>query len=134
MCIRDSISIVSEFVVTSPQDNSDITANAEFGQGGNITIETSGLFGIEFQDQPTELSDITVSSIFGTDGSFNLVDFDIQPQENEVTSDFVPTEQDTKFKTEHCYANRYNSYVQTGRGGLPLASQSASLPLSLIHI
>ncbi len=122
-----NINIVSQFVVTSPQDNSDITANADFGQGGNITIETSGLFGIEFQDQVTESSDITVSSNFGADGSFNLVDFEIRPQENDATSNVVFTDLDTKFTSEHCYANRYNSYIQTGRGGIPLASQSASL-------
>lgn len=49
-----NIAIDSNFVVAVPNENSDITANAFSGSGGNVTITTQGLFGIEPQASPTD--------------------------------------------------------------------------------
>ena len=64
-----NIIIDAPFIIAFPQGNSDITANAFAGDGGNITINTQGIFGIEFRDQQTSFSDITASSRFGPDFS-----------------------------------------------------------------
>ena len=47
-------------------DNSDITANAVQGDGGNITITADAIIGFAERAELTPLSDITASSDFGT--------------------------------------------------------------------
>ena len=69
-----NIDIQALFVVAPPTENSDITANAFAGRGGNISFTTNGIFGPQFREQLTPFSDITVSSQFGIDGT---VVFDI---------------------------------------------------------
>ena len=46
-------------------DNSDITANAVEGDGGNITITADAIVGFAERAELTPLSDITASSDFG---------------------------------------------------------------------
>jgi len=67
-----NIDIEAGFVVAVPGENSDITANAFTGNGGNIRIRTNGIFGLGFRPQLTRWSDITASSEFGLDGTFTL--------------------------------------------------------------
>lgn len=62
-------------LITAPLDqNNDIFANAFQGAGGSITLNTEGIFGLEFRDIPNPrdvpTNDITVSSTFGTTGVF----------------------------------------------------------------
>ncbi|HEY9743452.1 MAG TPA: hypothetical protein V6C90_23450, partial [Coleofasciculaceae cyanobacterium] len=42
-------------------ENSDICADSVNARGGNVTINTSSLFGIELSDRNTSLSDITAT-------------------------------------------------------------------------
>jgi len=114
------ITINADFVVGVPRENSDITANAFNGKGGNITITTQGIFGLQFRDRLTPLSDITASSEFGLDGEFilNLL-FPI-----DVTQGLseLPTEPVTSELNQSCQAGgsqSAGSFINTGRGGLP---------------
>ncbi|MGB7249607.1 MAG: filamentous hemagglutinin N-terminal domain-containing protein [Phormidesmis sp.] len=63
-----NVTIRVPFIVAIPNENSDISANAFLGNGGRVDITAQGLFGIEFREQRTDLSDITASSEFGLNG------------------------------------------------------------------
>lgn len=58
-----NINLNTELLVALPVDgDSNITANAVNGPGGQITISTQGIFGIAVRDRPTRLNDITAIS------------------------------------------------------------------------
>lgn len=67
-----NVTITAPFVVAIPKENSDITANAFAGSGGQVTIVADGVFGIEPRLQLTPLSDITASSELGLTGEINF--------------------------------------------------------------
>jgi large exoprotein involved in heme utilization and adhesion len=67
-----NVTIDSTFIVATPptgSQGSDITANALEGNGGQVSITTQGLFGIEFRPELTPDNDITVTSEFGFRGT-----------------------------------------------------------------
>jgi len=74
-----NININGQFIVAVPNENSDITANAVRGRGGNVTITTSGIYGQEFRPSLTPLSDITASSKFGVNGTVQINTPDVDP-------------------------------------------------------
>ncbi|NER99521.1 MAG: S-layer family protein, partial [Symploca sp. SIO1B1] len=74
-----NITIRAPFIVAVPDENNDITANAFTGNGGRITIFSQAIFGLEFRPRLTPLSDITVSSQFGLDGTVELNTLGIDP-------------------------------------------------------
>ncbi|HEY9834247.1 MAG TPA: filamentous hemagglutinin N-terminal domain-containing protein, partial [Stenomitos sp.] len=58
-----NINIDTDNLVAVPNENSDISANSANFRGGNVTVRASGLFGIEFREQLTPLSDITATGV-----------------------------------------------------------------------
>jgi large exoprotein involved in heme utilization and adhesion len=63
-----------------PQENSDIAANAFSGNGGIVTINAQGIFGIQPREQPTVQSDITASSTGGgINGVVDINTLEIDP-------------------------------------------------------
>ena len=106
------------FILAVPNENSDITANAFTGKGGRVDIKAFGIYGIQFRESPTPLSDITASSEFGTQGTVELNTPDIDP--NSGLTELPTTPVDTKI-AQGCYSPGYaqNRFVITGRGGLP---------------
>ncbi|MBN3941117.1 S-layer family protein, partial [Nostoc sp. NMS9] len=106
------------FILAVPNENSDITANAFTGSGGRVDIQANGIYGIEFRESPTVLSDITASSEFGTQGTVELITPEIDPNSGLVQLPTIPV--DTKV-AQGCYSPDYaqNRFVITGRGGLP---------------
>ncbi len=114
-----NITFSEGFILAVPDENSDISANAFEGRGGNIAITSRGLFGIDFRDRPTPSSDITASSTAGIDGE---VDIELtipllEPTLIELPEQPAPTDQ----VAARCAApeNELNTLVVTGRGGLP---------------
>ncbi|MBN4005476.1 filamentous hemagglutinin N-terminal domain-containing protein [Nostoc sp. LPT] len=67
-----NININSKFIVASPEENSDISADAYTGSGGRVQINSQGIFGIEARPKPIEKSDITASSELGVSGITNI--------------------------------------------------------------
>jgi filamentous hemagglutinin family protein len=123
-----NINIDARFLITSPQDNSDIVATAKLGEGGNISIKTLGVFGTSEPDKVTQLSDITASSDFGTDGTITLNNYDTTLKTTETDSNFQLTKIPSNFTPDSCYATRHykkNKYAQTGRGGIPLDAKDS---------
>jgi filamentous hemagglutinin family protein len=67
-----NIEINADFVVATPSENSDITANAFQGKGGAIEISTQGIFGIAERDLNPNANDINASSKLGLDGNITI--------------------------------------------------------------
>ncbi|MEH1858390.1 MAG: filamentous hemagglutinin N-terminal domain-containing protein [Nostoc sp.] len=67
-----NININSKIIAASPEENSDISANAYTGTGGRVQINAQGIFGIEARPKPTKKSDITASSELGVSGITNI--------------------------------------------------------------
>ena len=102
-----------------PTENSDIRANSVNARGGNVTINASGIFGIQFRPQDTPLSDITAT---GAKSALNCT-VQLNIDRLDPTSGLValPTTvvDSSRLIAQECPANQGNSFVITGRGGLP---------------
>ncbi len=105
------------FAIGLKFENSDISANATIGNGGNIDITTQNIFGLEFRDRKTSYSDITASSKFGVNGHVTVNQLNVNPASGliELPSTLVET---GKIKAG-CAASAGNNFVISGRGGLP---------------
>lgn len=107
------------FIVAVPGENSDISANAFQGRGGNVEINAFGVFGTQFRDKLTDLSDITASSEFGLNGTVEINTPEVDPSEGLVN---LPTQPATLKLAQVCHAGfgrNQDSFTITGRGGLP---------------
>ncbi len=62
----------ADVIAAVDSENSDIDASAVDGRGGRVELTTQGIFGITFRSAPTNLSDITVNSRFGPDGTVTI--------------------------------------------------------------
>ncbi|AFZ57447.1 filamentous hemagglutinin N-terminal domain-containing protein [Anabaena cylindrica FACHB-243] len=111
------------FVVALSSENSDIIANADKGNGGNINITTQGIFGIDFNLQNTEFSDITASSQFGLNGQVTINTLNIDPSQGLVTlsTNVLDTanQVDQRCVTSRKFALQKNQFTITGKGGFP---------------
>ncbi len=119
-----NVAIDSTLIVATPptgQRGSDITANAFEGNGGRVTINTQGLFGIEFRPELTPDNDITVSSIFGLSGEFALNSPDIDPSRGlyQLPTNLIDASQQIDRRCTPGEEARNSSFTITGRGGLP---------------
>jgi large exoprotein involved in heme utilization and adhesion len=126
-----SIDASNGFVIGIPNENNDIIATAEAGDGGNIIIRANRIFG--FTDQTDAgftfsqlrsniTSDISASSQFGTQGSVALDVIAIDPTQGltalpdalvDVTNQIgqvCPTGPDAE--------DQLGSFIITGRGGI----------------
>ncbi len=114
-----NITVKSSLILAIPVENSDITANASEGRGGNINITAQGIFGIESRSHLTPLSDITASSALGINGTvqINTLDAQVVPT-TRFPENFVQPSQ----ITSTCQANsntKVSTFVNTGTGGIP---------------
>jgi len=115
-----NITFNGNFIVAVPRENSNISANAFTGRGGNIRITTQGLFGIEPRTTTTTgLSSITASSQFGISGTITLNTPNVDPSRGTAA---LPTGViDTNaLIASSCVArrSRQGRFVITGTGGL----------------
>ncbi|MEH1836671.1 MAG: filamentous hemagglutinin N-terminal domain-containing protein [Nostoc sp.] len=115
-----TINAPSGFIVAVPNENSDITANAFTGRGGNVQISAFGVYGTQFRDKENpQTSDITASSQFGINGTVELNTPDVDPNSGLINLPTVPV--DTQL-AQTCTAGSpvaKSSFTITGRGGLP---------------
>ena len=115
-----NITLNGNFIVAVPQENSNLSANAFSGRGGNIRITTQGLFGIAPRSSATTgLSSITASSQFGISGTITLNTPDVDPSRGTAT---LPTGvvDINALIASSCVArrSRQGRFVITGTGGL----------------
>jgi filamentous hemagglutinin family protein len=116
-----NITINSPLIIATPGNN-DISANADVGNGGRVSINSQGLFGIQYRPKGQEsplTNDITASSTFGRDGAVNISTPGTDPGKNNTELPKAPTDASNQI-SQVCSANsRQNKLIVTGRGGLP---------------
>ena len=118
-----NININADFIVSPLNDHSDIRANAFTGNGGNVRIDSQGLFGIAAQPQDNPLtSDITASSERGVQGTVNITTPDVDPRRglSELPVAIVDaSDQITRSCPGVGGRGQTDEFVVSGRGGLP---------------
>ncbi|HBE33240.1 MAG TPA: hypothetical protein DD990_18460, partial [Cyanobacteria bacterium UBA11368] len=119
-------------------ENSDITANAFRGDGGQVNITAQAIFGTEFRPPPildTPESDITASSRFGRQGEVTINTPDVNPSSGliELPHNFADA---TRLIVDRCAPVRHgSSFVVTGRGGIsPSPNESFSGETVLVDL
>lgn len=113
-----NIGIDSLFIVAVPKENSDITANAYTGKGGNVNITTQGIYGLESRPRLTPFSDITASSESGPNGIVQIKTSGIDPSRGLNN---LPVEPVTTEVAEECQGQEKPgsvAFFNTGKGGL----------------
>lgn len=116
-----NIAINAPIIAGIPGENNDITANAFEGMGGSIELTAEGIFGIEFSNRQTPLSDITASSQFGISGIVTINNPEIHPNAGFVQLPRTLIDPDKLVTRDLCSGGNLagNRFIITGRGGLP---------------
>ncbi|WP_017301782.1 filamentous hemagglutinin N-terminal domain-containing protein [Nodosilinea nodulosa] len=114
-----NVAIDTQFLVAVPGENSDISANSEDFRGGNVSINAFEIFGIQPRPSLTPLSDITATGATSSlSGAIAVTTAGV-----DFTSGLVALPTDlidpSRLIAQGCPASQGNSFVVTGRGGLP---------------
>ncbi len=114
-----NIFIDADFIVTRPLEDSDIVARATQGRGGNIEINTRGLYGIEQRRAIAHngTNDIDASSDFGISGTTAINRLGSETEIEPTALKERPLETSTTV-SQRCDASG-NRFVVTTRGGVP---------------
>jgi filamentous hemagglutinin family protein len=101
-------------------NGSDIIAKAEAGSGGNILINSQGIFGTTEGKAiaRNRTNDIDASSEFGAPGRV-LINNTIDPNQGTVTLPENVVDPNTLVAQNACKRGTASQLTQTGRGGLP---------------
>ncbi len=101
-------------------DGSDIIATAARGNGGNITINAQGIFGIAERPAIPEnqSNDIDASSEFGASGQVEI-DNTIDPNRGLIELPETVVDPNALVAQNPCKQGSESEFVITGRGGLP---------------
>ncbi len=119
-----NLTIDTNFIVAFPNQNSDIIANAQQGNGGNINITAESVFGIEERPLNNVTNDINASSSLGAqfNGNVTIVTPDINAIQTEIQlpTNLIESEQTAE---QACQRDRVNatknSLIVKGKGGIP---------------
>lgn len=114
-----NIEINTNFILAAPLEDSDIRANAFTGTGGNVTITANGIVGIAPQPAPTNFSDITASSRFGTPGQVIIRSPNVNPSTATPELASTPLSDRPAQGCEVVQAESSAEFFNTGRSGLP---------------
>ncbi|MBW4476185.1 MAG: filamentous hemagglutinin N-terminal domain-containing protein [Tolypothrix brevis GSE-NOS-MK-07-07A] len=111
------------FVIAPLGENSDIIASASVDRGGNITINTQGIFGF-FEGRATPgngTNDIDVSSDFNDPGTVDINTLDIDPRRGllELPASVVEVSRLIASNCGGLAGKDGSSFTYTGRSGLP---------------
>jgi filamentous hemagglutinin family protein len=115
-----NVDINANVIVAFPKGNNDITASAQ-RRGGNISIASEGIFGIEERSLNDFTNDINASSeVSGFDGTVNINTSDINPVQGatELPSNVVEPEQTTAQACETGRGTANNGLAIAGKGGV----------------
>ena len=119
-----NIDIEANFIIANPNENNDILANAVRGNGGNITILSNGVFGIEEgQSQPPNSSnDIDASSEFGIGGTitFNFPEATSNFEEKQ-SADVIDVK--ALLDNNFCKISLGSKYYSIGKGGVGISPE-----------
>ncbi|MBW4666734.1 MAG: S-layer family protein [Cyanomargarita calcarea GSE-NOS-MK-12-04C] len=123
------------FVVASPRENNDITANAFNGQGGKVQINATGIFGMTVRSRedlvrllgtnldPQRLSTSDVTAFSRTNPTLNgqviINTPDIDPSRGLVNLPAIPVDTQVVQSCTAGGSQAQSKFTITGRGGLP---------------
>jgi filamentous hemagglutinin family protein len=114
-----NITISSPLIVALPGNN-DITANAYQGNGGQIKIDSQGLFGIQYRPTGSLFTnDITASSTFGRSGIVQITTPGTDPAKDKGELPAATNDASNQISQACGASQRDNKFYITGRGGLP---------------
>ncbi|MEH2210686.1 S-layer family protein [Nostoc sp.] len=106
-------------------ENSNITANSDDFRGGNIRINTKGIFGIQFRDIASpNTNDITAKGATRQlSGNVQITTPDIDPTRGlgELPINLVDASRQISNACTPGTRQFQNTFVATGRGGLPMS-------------
>ena len=130
-----NININTDLLVALPVDgDSNITANAENGPGGQIAISTQGIFGIAVRDRPTLLNDITAISENNPqlNGVVNINTPETDPSNNlSEQPEVVKSPQKIAQGCQAAKTAKLSRFKHSGRGGLPTTPNETLTSLAL---
>ncbi len=113
-----NIEINSPLIAAIPYEDSDITANAVRGRGGNINITTQGIYGLRFRPYQTPLSDITATGKV-SNGTVEINVLHVDPTRGLTQLPISFPDPSKRIVTGCAATRRGDRFVVTGRGGLP---------------
>lgn len=121
-----NINIDAQFIVSNPIENSNITANAFSGSGGQVNINSKGIFGIQANVVGTQVtSDITASSTNGPQGTVTINTPKVQPKIGVINLTSQPIVYRFIRLCENKNRDQTLEFYSIGRGGeLPPPEQS----------
>ncbi|MBN3891170.1 MAG: S-layer family protein [Nostoc sp. JL31] len=106
-------------------ENSDITANSDDFHGGNVRINTKGIFGIQFRDIASlNTNDITATGATRElSGNVQITTPDVDPTRGlvELPVNLVDASRQISNACTPGTRQFQNTFVATGRGGLPMS-------------
>ncbi len=115
-----TINANSGVIVASPNQDSDIIANAEKGRGGNITITAQSILGIEQRRSipNNQTNDIDASSQFNQSGTITINRLGLDPVQGLAE---LPSEPRSPQPLAGCQSGgtKGGRLIATGTGGLP---------------
>ena len=107
-------------------ENSDISANAQAGLGGQVIINADAIFGTQFRQQQTSASDITATSELGAEFSGTVeLNNEIDPAQGLVELPQTVVDPAALIAQDACKQGIDSEFVITGRGGLPPSPQES---------
>ena len=108
-------------IVAFPNQNNDIIANAQQGNGGNINITTQAIFGLEERrsEPDNQTNDIDASSEFGLQGDFSLNTPENEPSRGLIELPENVVNPEDLISQNACKQGGQSKFTLTGRGGLP---------------
>ncbi|MEM9271567.1 MAG: filamentous hemagglutinin N-terminal domain-containing protein [Cyanobacteria bacterium P01_F01_bin.143] len=108
-------------IVAFPNQNNDIIANADRGNGGDINITTQAIFGLEERPSipPNQTNDIDASSQFGLQGDFSLNTPNVDPASGLIELPDVVGDASDQVSQNPCEQGVGSEFLITGKGGLP---------------
>ena len=129
-----NLSIDTDLIFASPNQNNDIIANAERGSGGNIELTAESIIGIQERSSnpPNSTNDLDVSSDLSIDGTVTINNPDVDPTAGIVELPAVPIDAEAILAQDLCQVENEDiaggsSFIVTGRGGLtPTSAESLS--------
>jgi filamentous hemagglutinin family protein len=101
-------------------EGSDIIAKADKGNGGNISINAKGIFGIKERaaSEGNQSNDIDASSDFGSPGQVQL-NAETDPSKDIVELPSVVVDPNALVSQTPCKRGSRSEFTRSGRGGLP---------------
>ncbi len=115
-----TINASNGFVVAVPREDSNIKAQAYSDQGGNVSITTQRIFGLQLRRKDTPItSDITVSSQFGTDGTVQTNTLNTDPTSGLNPLPDEPRSPEISIGCQVSQGKETVQFFDIGRGGTP---------------